>query len=157
MKTLSKLFAFVGCVGLVTLAGCTTFNHSKPGFAVSVPVSAKAKATVKLGGEVEGKAEVTRILGFIVLPQYNMYADGVSYGAGGAAPSGGLLSSLLGSGPSDADQAKSLAAYQALKDEYDVILGARYMVQTDDMYIIKTTIATVKGWGGKVESVAITQ
>ena len=155
MKSFLKLFAFVGCVGLATAGagGCTNHHYSKPGFSVSAPVQARVKANLEIGQEVEGKGEVTRILWFIVLPFSAEYADGVSYGAGLTQQSGGLGALLLGGSPSDDDMAKGIAAYQALKSDYDVILGARYHVVIDDFGIFKGTTATVKGWGAKVKSV----
>ena len=155
MKTFLKLFAFAGCVGLATAVagGCTNHHYSKPGFAVSAPCNARVKANLEIGQEVEGKGDATTILGFIRLPFSAEYADGVSYGAGQTASGGGIGALLFGPSPSDSDKAKAIAAYNALKQDYDVILGARYHVVIDDFVVFVGTSATVKGWGAKVKSV----
>jgi len=158
MKTFLKLFAFVGCVGLATAVanGCTNHNYSKPGFAVTAPVTARVGADIEIGGPVEGTGEASTIIGLIKLPFSAEYADGVSYGAGSMAGGGGIGAVLFGPSPSDSDKAKSIAAYNALKDgEYDLLLGARYHVVTDDLIVAQFTTATVYGWGAKVKGVKL--
>lgn len=157
MKSFVKLFAFIVSVGIGTFVanGCTNHHYSKPGFSVAAPVHARVGADLEIGGPVEGVGEASTIIGMIRLPFSAEYADGVSYGASAAGGAGGGIGALLfGGGASDSDKAKSIAAYNAVKEgDYDIVLGARYHVVIDDLIIMTNTKATVWGWGAKVKGV----
>ena len=156
MKSFVKFFAFVASVGIGTAvaAGCTNHHYSKPGFSVNAATVARVGADLEVGGPIQGKGEASDILGFIHLPFSAEYADGVDYGASMGPSGGGIGALFFGGSVSSADKAKSIAAYNAVKEgEYDIILGARYHVIIDDLVIMTNYTATVWGWGAKVKGV----
>lgn len=130
--------------------GCSTdahFRHSGP---LHVDVTAKVEAKLTLKGDIKGEAEVTRILGFIVLGPTE-WAEGVAYG-GASAPAGGLLSGVFGGG-GDASLAKQAAAWNAVKSGNNmVIVAPRYDIHVDDFFVFKATKATVQGKGADIAS-----
>ncbi len=151
MRKLSTL-ALVLVVGATLLfMGCSTdahFRHSGP-LVVNTVANVDAKLTLK--GDIKGEAEVTRILGFIVLGPTE-WAEGVGYG-GAAAPAAGGIGALFFGGPGDDHLAKAAAAWNAVKSGNNmVIVAPRYDVHVDDFFVFKATKATVWGKGADIAS-----
>jgi hypothetical protein len=135
MKKILALSVFA----LVGLAGCSTMNQSAPSNYAGPSVSSCLKAETEVGDTITGSSTTTRILGIFKFGD-SEFADGVGYGIGG-----------FSLGFSDAEDAKSAAAFKAIKQaNADTVVAPKYVVsEYNFLGLYKTTSATITGKAGK--------
>lgn len=127
---------------ILLVAGCTSVNQSAPSSFTGPATSGCLHYETKVGAAISGESSVTRILGFIRLGDTE-FADGVAFGT-----------SSFSLGFSDADDAKSAAAYKAIKKSgADTIVAPKYVLTQESFFgIYKTTHAKVSGLEGSISN-----
>ena len=127
----------------MVMAGCSSLNQSAPSQALSSQVNADFSADVEVGSITKGKSHTTILFGFITFGD-SKFADGVNDGT--SKPSFGF---------SPAEDAKSAAAYNALKkSNADILVAPRYTVDDFNfLNIFRTIDAEVTGYAGTIKSV----
>ncbi len=125
------------------MVGCSTLNQSAPSQALTSSVNVDFAADVEVGGITKGSSKTTILFGFIKLGD-SKFADGVNYGTN---------KPLFGF--SAAEDAKSAAAYKALKkSNADVLVAPRYTVdEFNFLHIFRTIDAEVTGYAGTIKAV----
>lgn len=129
---------------VLLISGCTSVNQSAPSSFTGPATSGCLHYQTKVGEQIIGEGSVTRILGFIRLGD-SEFADGVSFGV-----------NSFSLGFNDADDAKSAAAYKALKNSKsgaDTIVAPKYVLTQESFFgIYKTTHAKVSGLEGSISN-----
>jgi hypothetical protein len=137
-----KNLIIISAISSLTLFGCATTNISEPSSPLHSSVEAPLKANIKVGQKISGEAKATQIFGLINLGP-TKFADGVDYGTGGVFH---LFDTFT--------PVKAAAAYEAtINSNADIIVAPRYVIETKDYFVIKTTTATVTGYKGTIEGV----
>ena len=130
-------------VSSFSLFGCSTLNVSQPSSQLVSNVEAPLKADLKVGQRISGTAKTIQILGLFDFGP-NKFADGVNYGTGWQIILFDTFSAI-----------KAAAAYEAISTSHaDVIIAPRYAIDTKNYFLFKTTIATVSGYKGTLNSVS---
>ncbi|MDH4163166.1 MAG: hypothetical protein OEW15_10825 [Nitrospirota bacterium] len=157
MKTRSIIFGMF--IMLVIASGCTSTHQSQfsgPWGGTSVdPVHIKAE--IEVGEKISGTASGT-VLCFCIAPKGllmpDKFADGVSYGATGAAGSDtGLFAALKEATTGHEGTVRDAAAYDAVsRSRADIIVAPRYITELNDFIIFKTLNVTVTGYKGTIKT-----
>ena len=137
-----KNLLLLATVSSLALFGCATTHMSEPSSPLFSEVSAPLKADIKVGQKITGEAKATQIFGIFNFGP-SRFADGVNYGTGGQFS---LFDSY--------SPVKAAAAYEAtISSNSDVIVAPRYIIETKDYFIFKTTTATVNGYKGTINKI----
>lgn len=136
-----KLAAVAGLFALLT--GCSSYNASQPTSALVGTVESSVKADITVGEKISGEATANVLFGVFKWGEGDHYADGVSYGAGGALSFADASASV-----------KSAAAYNAVKASgADLIVAPRYEITTQSYGVFKKIHVVVTGYKGTIASV----
>jgi hypothetical protein len=151
------IIGVVGCVVLGLLSGgCASTNISK----LSAPAGAMTKTIVatpdvEKGERISGEANVTKILGGLLILGDTKYADGVRYSASIERQEKGFVATLasLFGGESNA-RAKAAAAYKACEaNGADIILCPSYVVDELNYVVFSRTRCQVSGFKGTIKGI----
>ncbi len=154
IKTITAAVAVAGVGFFVT--GCASTNASK----LSGPTGARSLAivatpAVEKGEKITGEANVTKILGGLIVLGDTKYADGVNFSTDVEAQDEGVvasLSSILG-GESN-QRAKAAAAYKACESsQADIILCPSYVMDEINYVVFTKTKCTVTGYKGVITGI----
>lgn len=154
IKTVTTAVAVAGVGFFVT--GCASTNASKlSGPAGAVTKTIVATPAVEKGDKIHGEANITKILGGLIVIGDTKYADGVRYSTEVELQEKGFLaslSSLLG-GESN-QRAKAAAAYKACEaNKADIILCPSYVLDEINYVVFSKTKCTVSGYKGVITGI----
>lgn len=137
-----KKVALLLCLS-VLLSACSATHVSQPDSALISKVEAPLEAEITVGNKIYGVAKNTRVLGLFNFGPHT-FADGVHYGTG--------FEQRLSD---EYAEIKAAAAYQAThKSRADVIVAPRYIIESHNYFLYKTTVARVEGYKGVINRIS---
>lgn len=138
MNKIAQILAIV-----LVLSACSATHVSQPGSTLVSKVEAPLQAEISVGNKIYGVAKNTRVLGLFNFGPHK-FADGVNYGTG-------LEQNLR----DEYAEIKAAAAYQAThKAKADVIVAPRYVIESQNYFLYRTTVARVEGYKGVINKIS---
>lgn len=143
-------FMILTLVSLI-FSSCTSIHksHRNGSIDISIQSELKADVDVDMNRKLRATAVESRLFGFIPLKSTNHYLDGISYNGGST---GGFL--FFGEGL--VGEAKSAAAYKAVRGQknVDVLVAPQYAIKVKNVLgIYKKVTATVTGYAGRIRRI----
>ena len=128
---------------VLLLSACSATHVSQPGSTLVSKVEAPLHAEISVGNKIYGVAKNTKVLGVFNFGPHK-FADGVNYGTD-------LEQNLR----DEYAEIKAAAAYQAThKAKADVIIAPRYIIESHNYVLYKTTVARVEGYKGIINRIS---
>lgn len=154
LKTVTTAIAVAGFALFAT--GCASTNASKlSGPAGAVTKTIVATPAVEKGAKITGEANITKILGGLIVIGDTKYADGVRYSTEIERQESGFMASLAKILGGESNQrAKAAAAYKACEDNNaDIILCPSYVLDEVNYVVYSQTKCSVSGYKGVITGI----